>query len=178
MSGQPCIDGTLDHSLEVIVGWWRLVGCSVLRLDHVCKCPLVHAFTSRRELKNIDFRAVVATFEGIQCVRVRQLPEDAPNINSRRRQDIGGSSCPTFGGECESQTMVPEERNPRRRRIDAAVAKSKGRHVAAEGEVEVRHAVRLGGLVSEVSTTRQHRHRTTEMWNHEQRDATYSSRYH
>ena len=126
------------------MGWWRLVGRSVLRLDCVGKSPMGELSLSHRERKDIDLRAVVAKFERIQGVWFSHLPEDSPNSNSWRRQDIGRSSCPSFGGECESETVVPEERSPCRIRIDASVAKSQERHVAAECKVELRHAVRLG----------------------------------
>jgi hypothetical protein len=106
------------------MGWWRLIGRSVLRLDRVGKRPLGEASPTRRELKDIDLRAVVAEFERIQGVWFSYLPKDSPNSYTWRRQDIGRSSCPSFGGERESETVVPEERSPCRIRIDAAVAKS------------------------------------------------------
>ncbi len=130
------------------MGWWRFVWRSVLRLDLVGKRPFGGASPSGRELKYIDLRAVVAKFEGIQSVWFSHLPEDSPNFSSRRRQDVGCSSGPSFGGERESETVIPEECNPYRIHIDASVAKCHPRHVAAECKVELRHAVTLGTCAS------------------------------
>jgi hypothetical protein len=115
---------TLDHSREVRGGWWRFVGRSVLRLDRVGKRPSGGARRPSRELKDIDLRSVVAKFERVQSVWFIHFPEDSPNPSSRRRQDVGCSSCPSFGGERESEAVIPEERSPCRIHIDASVAKS------------------------------------------------------